>query len=210
MRDKFSTKPIKIKLKDSDKIFVIPGNYFSPHEKNTRDEEKLQRFGFTLFLPNYEGFSIDMAEEYPKRSKHWDDMIWVLRVNPEAKFVIQDGKEVPLPPNVWGEPKALFKIRTNGLELLREEHDLKCYGKKSWIGLGNGLPCIGTRSNGELLVMWATDPPQQEGIPYMCDVRYYSEQEQLYIEYRFSRHQFAKWREIDDAIWAKLHAWQVK
>jgi hypothetical protein len=211
-----STKPIKIKLKDSDRVFTIPRNYFSPQEANEPDEEELEYFGFTLFLPNFEGYSPATARFYapehfpPIAREAYYNSVYVLRVEEVSKFDTRNGKQTPLPPNAWGDPKAMFDAVSKGYELLREDYGLKCYGHKSWEGKGNQFPCIGTRSNGELIFMWASDPPESGMSPYICDVVYYSEQQQLYINYRYSRRNIAKWRELDDAVWAKINAWRVR
>jgi hypothetical protein len=43
-----------------------------------------------------------------------------------------------------------------------------------------------------------------------CQAQYYSAAEDLHIVYRYSQHHLPQWREIDDAIWAKLHKWEVE
>jgi hypothetical protein len=212
-RARFSTEPIKISLRDSSRVFLIPRNYIEPNLADEPDEQELRRFGLTFFLPDYSGFTVDLAEEYPRRSTRWGDMIWVLRVQPMpgagAEFIVERGEKVPVQPEWWGDPDAMFKNGIDGLDLYYEAYGLRCYGKANWAGLGNNLPCLGKRSNGESIFMQVRDKPRMDGIPYICDVRYYSEREQLYVEYRFPRQHLDKWREIDDAIWARLHSWAV-
>jgi hypothetical protein len=211
-----STKPIKIKLKDSDRVFAIPRNYFSPREANEPDEEELEYFGFTLFLPTFEGYTTETAKFYapehfpPIKGEKYFESIYVLRVEMVEKFDRRNGKNTPLPPNAWGDPMAMLQAVSKGQNLIREEYGLKCYGKRSWEGKGNRFPCIGTRSNGEFIFMWSPDPPELSGLPWNCDVIYYSAQEDLYINYQYSRRHIAKWREIDDAVWAKIKAWRVR
>ena len=58
--------------------------------------------------------------------------------------------------------------------------------------------------------MRAQIEPEVPFYGYQCAVRYYSEKERILIEYVFSRRHIDRWREIDDAVWAKLNAWRVK
>ena len=70
----------------------------------------------------------------------------------------------------------------------------------------------GTRSNGEFLFFTCTLAPGDIAEPAtypLCDVRYYSDLEDLYVSYRYSNDHLDKWREIDDAVWRKLHEWEV-
>lgn len=212
----FSTKPIKIRLESSNRSFLVPRNYFSPNAAGDPDEEELPHFGFILFLPDFQGFTRDTAKFYapehfpPVKGEKYFDSVYVLGVTPLEKVDRRNGKNTPVPPNVWGDPMAMLQAVTKGYELIREEYGLKCYGKKGSEGKGNRFPCIGARSNGELIFMWAADPPELEGVPYLCDVLYASDQEQLFVNYRYSRRHLSQWREIDDAIWAKLKAWGLR
>lgn len=206
----YSTKPIRVLLGNAE--YMIPANYFGA---KWRDEPPILdakgSFGFTLFLPHYGGFTKENWQQgwFDKRR------VDVLKINPVDKnaiIPILGGGSKRIKPAGYGDPKAGFAnllpslVRKPSLDA----HELQAY---VWKGEPPGAYWTGIRSNGEFFFFRSTHTPGQSLLPDtypLCDVRYYSEKEDLFIAYRFFLEHLSKWREIDDAIWTKLHGWQVK
>ena len=100
---------------------------------------------------------------------------------------------------------------------LQEEASIQLYGLTMHRNRGGGntpgAVWTGVRSNGEFFwfrTSLAAGETKRNGWPSnpLCDVQYYSEEEDLSIAYRYSQDHLAKWREIDDAIWSKIHQWR--
>lgn len=205
----YSTKPIRFRMGKNE--YVIPVNYFTPKGRDNIDTGNSEGFGFFLFLPDYGGYT----------KENWRDpfdprLIKIVQVHPvdkNAVGVFTDGTRRPLSPDRF-DPRKNFEgtkwsIESEGTEL----YGLTVYRNKGG-GATPGAIWTGTRSNGEFFFFrtsLAPGEPTRPGItnPH-CDVRYYSEKEDLQIVYRYSQRHIAKWREIDDAIWTKLHGWRVK
>jgi hypothetical protein len=208
----YSTKPRRVIL--GTREYVIPANYFGPKQKDrsdTRDATK-SYFGFFLFLPDYDGYTRD----------NWQDdfdprLIRVLQVSMVDKNEVVFNPElghIRVPPAGYGDPTAQFQNIRGMLEETPSLHAYDLQGYRPKHGGGGDVTWVGTRSNGEFFFFESRVAPGQaapKGSKYpSCDVRYYSEKEDLFIAYLYSNDHLAKWREIDDAIWAKLHKWQVK
>jgi hypothetical protein len=205
----FSEKPVSVQLPTQ--AFLIPRNYFTPFGKSNRDVSKLDAFGFNLFLPFFEGYTLDNLNYYPQQSGRGGDHIAITTVAERSKYQLKDGERVEFKPHQWGEPNALFELfMSSGYQLAHEDHGLKCYGVRAATGVFYNTLCKGVRSNGELLVMHTSEEVGEGKSVSRCTVRYYSEKEQLYIQYNFSRDKLHLWKAIDDAIWAKLHSWRVR
>lgn len=208
----YSTKPVRVIL--GAREYVIPANHFGPKEKDgfdTFDAGKVGYFGFFLFLPDYGGYT----------KNNWHDK-FDRRLIKVVEVKMVDRNETVFNPELgyqrvnpagYGDPKARFQNARRGLE---DKPSFHAYGLEGYRPKYSNVDVVwtGTRSNGEFFFfrchLAPGDPPQAGIVEPHCDVRYYSEKEDLFIAYRYSNDHLAKWREIDDAIWTKLHGWQVK
>lgn len=207
----FSTKPVRVIL--GARKYVIPANYFGEKQKAEPDGFDATKggFGFSLFLPDYSGYTKENAlDKFDRRRVH------VLRVEVVDKneVVYMPGQgHIRVSPANYGDPKAQFQNRAPSLEAKPSLHAYELDGYRPRHGRAD-VTWVGQRSNGEFFFFrshLAPSEPAREGMVYpFCDVRYYSEKEDLFIVYRYSNDHLAKWREIDDAIWEKLHGWQDK
>lgn len=207
----YSTKPVRVLLKGHE--YLIPANYFGPKQLHEPDlyDAKDYGVGFFLFLPTYGGYT----------KENWRDpfdlnQITVARIRPvdkNATVPYADGHREQVKPAEYGEPRAQFE---NFKDFLEAKPSLKEYGLVGYVSKipNMGVFWTGMRSNGEFVYFRSSLVPGKSegpGIIYpQCDVRYYSEKEDLYISYRYSQRHFSKWRDIDDAIWAKFHGWRIK
>jgi hypothetical protein len=208
----YSTKPKRIIL--ANREYRIPSNFFGPKERdepNTCDANE-RGFGFYLFLPDCSGYT----------RENWRDpfdarlitVVNVRTVDKKAMVPMTDGKLQPIRPEGYGEPRAAFR---NYRALLESNPTYRAYGLDGYrlknAGPESSVTWVGTRSNGEFFFFDSTLPPDvpaPSGSYPSCQVRYYSEQEDLHVVYRYAEANLDKWREIDDAIWIKLKTWRVK
>jgi hypothetical protein len=164
-----------------------------------------------MFLPNYGGYTKDNWRD--KFDRRLIEVAQVSAVDKSRIVVFTDGHSERISPAAYGEPKAQFQNIRDGLE---DRPTLHAYGLDGYRPKGSNVDVVwvGARSNGEFFFFrcpLAPGDPPQPGIPTPhCDVRYYSEKDDLYIAYRYSNDYLAKWREIDDAIWQKLNGWRTK
>jgi len=202
----YSTKPIRVI--HGPRQYVIPVNYFSPKGKDNSDvfdagTTKSNYFGFFLFLPEYGGYTQDNWRDQLDRRRI--QVIQVKDVGAERKQSVNKAG--------YGEPHAQFENVKRGLEGQPSFHVYDLVGYRPRNSRVDAV-WVGTRSNGEFFYFRSHlapgDPPRKDGVFPFCDVRYFSEKEDLYIHYRYSNDHLAKWREIDDAIWTKLRSWRVK
>jgi hypothetical protein len=206
----YSTRPIRFTF--ARHTYVVPANYFGP--KDYRDEGSntdSKGFGFYLFLPDYGGYTKHNWRDPFDRRK-----ISVVSIEAVEKIAIgtfTDGTRRPLSPDRF-DPRVRFKNTRSLYEDVGVEHyGLIAYPRKGG-GATPGAIWTGTRSNGEFFYFQsslAPGQPKQAGWPPnpLCDVRYYSEKEDLSIVYSYSQDHIAKWQEIDDAIWSKIRGWRV-
>jgi hypothetical protein len=164
-----------------------------------------------LFLPDYGGFTKSNWQ------KGWFDMnrIDVLDLKPvdkDARGITSNGTVVPIGPAAYGDPEPRFEsIRM----LFEAQPSLNAFGLAGYRRRGgdSGVFWTGTRSSGEFLYFessFAPGGPAPEGLVHpLCTVGYYSKREDLFIKYIYSQEHIASWREIDDAIWKKIHSWRV-
>lgn len=200
----YSTKPVRVV--HGPREYVVPANYFSPKGKSNKDifdTEAAGYFGFVLFLPEYGGYTQD----------NWRDPFDRRRVQViEVKNVSIELRQRPNKA-AYGEQHAQFENVKRGIEA---EPFLHIYDLVGYRPKNSRVDAVwtGTRSNGEFFFFRSHlapgDPSRGVNTWPFCNVRYYSEQEDLYVSYRYSNDHLAKWREIDDAIWAKLRSWRVK
>jgi hypothetical protein len=209
----YSTKPIRVLL--GKREFRVPANYFSPKKRNEPDRfvPDESGFGFSVFLPDYGGFT----KENWRQGWFHPDLIKVTQlklVDKDALVTSSDGKKRPQRPEMWGDPVAGYR----NLKRLFEEvpafniHGLEGY-RRGGGGATPGVLWTGHRSNGEFFVLQTTLEPGQQPLPgrySFASTQYYSEQEDLFIAYRYPQPRLEMWREIDAAIWSKLHSWRVK
>lgn len=206
----YSTKPIRFRMGGRD--YVIPVNYITPKGRDEPSGGDSQGFGFFLFLPDYGGYT----------KENWRDQLdprlvkvtQVHPVNKNAMVPLTDGRLERIRPESYGEPNAAFR---NLKPLFEDEPSFGLYGLKGYVRKGKGKTAgvlwTGLRSNGGFFFFRSTLSPgeRRAGVGYpICQVRYYSDKEELAIAYRYPQQHIARWREIDDAIWARLHEWQVK
>lgn len=208
----YSTKPKRVFMDGRE--YVIPANYFGPKERlepDTVHASYQQGFGFSLFLPHYGGYTKENWRDRldPRRI----DVVDVRPVRKEAIGTFTDGTRRALSPDRF-DPRKRFERQQS---LLEDVPSFKLYGLEGYKSRGAGSSSItwtGKRSNGEFFYFktpLAPNEPLRPGITNpLCDVRYYSKEEGIFIVYRYSMRHLAKWREIDDAIWAKLREWQIK
>jgi len=203
----FSTKAVRIDM--GGRTWLMPVNYWTPKGRDETDRAG-ERFGFVLFLPEFGGFT----------KENWKDPFDSRRIDVQELSAVDKNAVIPyasggvtkIDPAGYGEPRARFNNRRRTLEDMPsfELHGLKGYRQK---GTGSpGITWTGTRSNGEFFFFESTLAPGQSPSyePYpICATRYYSEQEDLFIAYRYSQQYMEKWREIDDAIWMRLHQWRL-
>lgn len=160
-------------------------------------------------MPEFGGYT-----KHNWRDKFDHRLIKILRVNTVDKNrrgMFTNGETAPPDPAGYGEPKAGFR---NVQGLLESTPSLRAYGLVGYRPKHGraDVTWTGTRSNGEFLFFTCTLAPgdiAEAGTYPLCDVRYYSDLERLYVSYRYSNDHLDKWREIDDAVWRKLHAWEV-
>lgn len=141
-------------------------------------------------------------------------MLQVSAVDKNVMVPIYGGGLQRVTPANYGEPRARFE---NLKGILEDSPTYELYGLKGYHAKGRGsdkVTWVGYRSNGEFFFFdssLAPGQPLQPGIinPH-CGTQYYSEKEDLFVAYRYSQDHIMQWRDIDDAIWSKLHQWQVK
>ena len=205
----FSTARIHIQLKT--RKWVIPANYFSP--MNMTGSEVLERrsFGFKIFFPNFEGFD---KENWRKGwfDERRIDIVEVSLVDKTELVPNLGGGSDLVSPAAYGDPNAQFE---NIKPMLADKPELRKYGLVGYqLRNGHSIVWSAHRSNGEFFFFFTyADPevrPASPGTYPLCDVRYYSAIEDMFVAYRYSSNHIAQWREIDDGVWKKLHEWEVR
>lgn len=205
----YSTKPIRFRM--AGREYSVPVNYFTPKGRNEVEWGESKGFGFFLFLPDFSGYTMEnWRDQFDKR------LIKVLQLSPvnkNAMIPVLGGGLERITPAGYGEPKARFESHRRSLE---EKPSFKEYGLEGYRWRNrqlDGVTWVGTRSNGEFFFFESStapgDPPRLGISNPICQVQYYSEQEALFINYRYSQEHIAKWKQIDDAIWARIHSWQL-
>jgi hypothetical protein len=182
---------MRIELQGTTNSFVIPRNYFGAHNASYPNYKQLPWFGFRLFFPDFNGYSRETA--------NLDNLVGILDneiriLDVKAPEVIGDGSSL-------GDPKASYRrVAPTASNWPRSVYGLDCAAYRQ--DPDAAMVCLGKRSNGQLLFMTIGDSGET------CDVSY--DAEGVYIHYRYSRALLADWRQIDDAVWEKLHAWRVR
>lgn len=206
----YSAKPIHVFLGSHE--YLIPANYFGPKEESSSDIFVADGyFGFHLFLPDFNGYT---KTNWKDPFDHRKISVLDISIVDKSKVVrFTDGHTEHISPAAYDEPHAQFQNILRGLE---EQPSFHVYGLDGYRPSHSNVDVIwtGKRSNGEFFFFKSDlgpgDPPQAGLINPLCDVRFYSEKEDLHIAYHYSNDHLAKWREIDDAIWEKLHKWKIK
>lgn len=207
----YSTKPIRVLL--GRREYRIPANHFGAKEKNERETIDAGRtgFAFVLFLPDFSGFTTGNWRNPFDRNRI--DVLWVKQVDKNAMVRRTDGPSERVSPAGYGDPKSRFE---NLRPILEKQPSLRLYGLEGYRRRGKGTPMVtwtGHRSNGEFFFFEASSAPGEAARPgtyALCATQYYSAAEDLSIAYRYSQDHIGDWRQIDDAIWAIIHSWQVK
>jgi hypothetical protein len=206
----YSTKPKRVFL--GKREYRIPANYFGPKQRDESDTLRVgdSGFGFFLFLPDFGGYT---KENW--RNQFDSRLIYVVQVREADKSRMirqRDGTYRAIHPSAYGDAVAAFENRRPRLEQLPS---FKLHGLEGYQYKGRSTQQIiwtGTRSSGEFFFLECSAVPGETERPGavfpLCQTRYYSDKEDLRIAYRYPREHLAKWREIDDAIWAKLRSWQ--
>lgn len=195
-----------LRLQNVSYALSIPTRYFSGSQSAYLAGKEISQIEFALFLPKFEVGWLG-APTYETRPREGSEKrIDVMAVRGQAKFIVKDGKNIPI------DPHYTLKYILASYKVIQEKYGLKCYALKTYTGpvKNVSLPCIGTRANGELLVLYGGDTEDPTRCRFSCDVYYYSDQAQLYINYRYDRVNVSRWREIDDAMWANLNSWRAK
>ena len=188
----YSTKPIRVRMQD--RQYVIPANYFSPMERDEPDEiDAPAGFAFFLFLPDYNGYTREnWRHRFARR------LIQVVDVNLNARY---------------HKPEIIFESMKRSLE---PDPSVEAHGLKGhfWRNRQNrGVHWTGRRSNGEFFLLQTSlapgEQPSDADFSPTCRTGYFSDAEGLFISYHYSQDHMAQWRQIDDAVWAKLHSWRT-
>lgn len=203
----YSTKPVRIRTRERE--YVVPVNFFTPAGAQFEAFKELPNgFGFVTFLPDYSGFTTENWR------KGWFDKrrIEVISLKPVDKVVFERGQAIALDPASYGDPKAQF---VNRRAILEDTPSLRAFDLDGYRFVSGepGICWTGTRSDGEFFFFDSTSAPDEHragaAVYSVCTVRYYNASRDLFISYIYSQDHLAKWREIDDALWAKVHSWRV-
>jgi len=192
--------------------YAVPANYFGPKDFRDEPQRPWEYFGFLLFLPDFGGYTKEnWLDPFDRRRI---DIVEVKTVDKVAIGNFTDGSRRPLDLNRF-DPRVQFER----IKPLQEEASIQLYGLTVYRNKGGGntpgAVWTGYRSNGEFFWFRTSLAPgesKRNGWPPnpLCDVRYYSEKEDLSISYHYSMDHLAMWREIDDAIWSKINGWRVR
>jgi hypothetical protein len=205
----YSTKVVRVRL--GSEAYAIPVNYFSPKGAEIADRIDTKSIGFVLFLPDFSGYT---KENWRDRfDVNRIDVVTIRRLESGDKINVGPGRDEPDYVTNYGDPVGGFK---NLRHLYEEKPSFSLYGLEGYRPK-NGTHAVlwtGVRSNGEFFFFTATVAPDSVPGPGelnpLCDVRYYSNREKLFVAYTYSQTYLPQWREIDDAIWRRLNEWRVK
>jgi len=210
----YSTKPVRFRMVGQQ--YVVPANYFTYKGRDELDTGDSQGFGFFLFLPDFGGYTKDnWSDRFDHRLIH---ILEIKPVDKNAMIPFSLGGYVKAEPANYGDPRSRF---LNIRPLLEDQPSLRLYGlegyrRKGAVSATSPVVWTGMRSNGEFFFFESSMPPEgsaesaRDPDNPLCKTQYYSAQEDLFISYFYSQNHIAKWREIDDAIWAKIHGWRMK
>ncbi len=213
-----SRKPLPVKVPTETTIlhlptrsFAIPRNYQGIYPDGPRPEITLDQFGFVMFLPNFDGFDSDTAKYSGSPGAAFGRMIHVTTVREPVYEQMQEGKPVKLPASSWGDPEAVWKVTLPpGWVFSRTINGAECYSPPATAYNQGTIACRGKRSNGELLIFSGREVDASSPKSGSIEIRNFSPQAGLMVRYSYSGANVSQWREIDDAIWAKLEAWRLK
>jgi hypothetical protein len=183
----------------------IPSQYFFGNQAVSLEGKEIDQLEFMLRLPRFDVHSLGIPTFATRSFEDADFQVDVRAIRGQINTVMVDGKNFPI------DPHSSIKYILESYELIREQYGLRCYALKPYKGSEKNvnLTCIGTRSNGELLLLYGLGNSTSDRCGSSCWVEYYSDQSQVRIRYTYSRIHLPKWREIDDAIWAHLNTWRV-
>lgn len=207
----YSAKPVRVRV--GKREYVLPRNFLGPKGLNESDFLDYRYLPFTLFLPDYEGFTKSNWQEGPFHEQRID-IIQLKPVDKTALVPIAGGGKRIVQPAGYGEPRARFK---NLRALLEERPSLHLFGLDGYRRKNHPrvrtVTWTGARANGEFFFFDSTfapgeDPPPSARYP-SCQAQYYSELEDQYIVYRYKQVHLERWKEIDTAIWRKINGWLV-
>lgn len=207
----YSTKLVRISM--GNHRYAIPANFLTPKGAQLADVLSYRYLGFVLFLPDYGGFTKENWREdwfHPQRI----DVLEISRVDKTAMIPRSDGRIERIRPAGYGEPQAGF---SNLKRLLEAQPSLRVADLAGYRRVNarsnKTVVWAGHRSNDEFFFFSSTSAPGEPlpvGSAYgLCDVRYYSEKEDLFIAYRYKQRHIERWRQIDDAIWGRIKAWRI-
>jgi len=207
----YSEKPIVVRVGAQE--YRLPRNYLTPRGAREPDSATYRYLAFYLFFPGYNGFTKENWREVP----FGESLIDVVEVQPVDKTAVTrttEGKEQRATPASYGEPRARFENLRRSLE---RTPSLRMFNLDGYRAINarsvKSVHWVGTRPNGEFFFFKSSSAPGEDlplGVQYpMCDVRYYSEKEDLFIMYRYKQKQIEHWREIDAAVWQKIKAWRT-
>lgn len=208
----FSTKLIRVRVGTTE--YVLPRNFLTYKGAEEPDVLEYEYLMFVLFLPEFGGYSISNWEE-SWFHKQRIDVLQLRSVDKHATVPLAGGGTTLVQPANYGEPRARFSNLKALLETRPSLHQfgLEGYRQKNYPTV-RIVTWTGTRSNGEFVFFQSSfgpaESPEKGMIRGHCDVRYYSDKEDLYVAYRYDQGHIAKWRDIDDAIWTKIKQWRVR
>ena len=207
----FSEQPYYVNL-GGHTVFRIPVNYYSPWGKSEKaavfdPKGKIpvsNQLNFKMFLPDYRGYGQNYVEY--RDNKQFIKVYYIRVVDPT------DFAQLPATVNSARERlKAQANDVNYDIKPSRFEYQLSCH-KNGVLKGGHDDLCLGTRSNGEELLIEVSELTEKDKVVFAdtCRVKYYTKAlGGVMVFYDFPRNQLANWKQIDDALWAKLDSWQI-
>jgi hypothetical protein len=207
----YSTKPVNVKL--SLREYVVPANFLGPKRRDEPNTILAQKngFGFVMFLPEFGGYTKEnWRDPFDQRRI---DVIQVNEVDKRLMVPHIDGSMRRITPASYGDSKARFEEHKKSLA---DAPAFRMYGLEGYRWKSQhltGVTWVGARKNGEFFYFECSGEPNvapRKDTNDLCQPRYYSEAEDLFVIYRYAQSNLSQWKEIDEAVWQNLRSWRVK
>jgi hypothetical protein len=165
-----------------------------------------QELAFSLFLPDFEGYTPDNY-----KSEFDENEIKILSIDSAPMSYAESGAAGSYPPNA-------FKRISDGLvdtTKYTEKYGLRCYSFTKNIPEGSGYSefCYGLRDAklGEYILLDVFVPPYPDWMrnPFMRTTYFTKQYGGLEISWRTNAKNFSRWQEIDQQIWQHLEEWNL-
>lgn len=174
--------------------------------KNIR---QAQGIGFSMFMPNFEGYTPDNYED------EFDENI-VKIISIEAAPMSEAEPDAPgsFPPNMFkrlSEVPSLLDINK-----YEDKYGLRCYASSKNIpeGVGFSQLCYGKRDEqlDEYILLDVSIPPHSDWQknPLMRTTYFTKQYGGLRITWWANAKHFSRWHDIDQQIWQYLKEWNVE